>query len=184
MKKSLTLLVLTLLTTLPALAQDKNVGYLRTKVSPWAAGVFVDGNYKGTAEMFGSRSRMINLAPGTYDVELVDPRYKTLKLRVSIEAGKTSTIRRSMEPLGTKAEGPFGELVTEGFGNSAVYLDGAYYANSSEISSDSRALLLSPGNYTMRIVAEDGATVREDKISINADETLILSRTAAAVRRR
>ena len=67
------------------------------------------------------RSDPIKLKPGTYSVELVDPRYKTLKATVKIEAGKTATLRRAMEPLAVDTEGgPFGELTSEGFGSAAV----------------------------------------------------------------
>ena len=182
--KTIALSLLVILMALPTVAQQSNAGYLRTKVDPWAAGVFVDGDYKGTAAMFGGRNRMIELAPGTHEVELVDPRYKRMKLRVTIEAGKTVTIRQSMKSLDREPSGPLGELVTEGFGNSAVYLNGAYYANTNEISSESHALLLPPGTYQMRIVPTEGGTPREEKITINAEETLVLSRSGAPVRRR
>jgi hypothetical protein len=107
-----------------------------------------------------------------------------MKIKVSVEAGKTSTIRRSMEPLEREAKGPFGELVTQGFGNSAVYLNDAYYANANEISSDSKALLLKPGKYRLKIKTADGETIRDETVTINGEETLILSRTAAPIRRR
>lgn len=184
MRNSFIVLTLTVLAALPLAAQDKKMGYLRTKVDPWVAGVFVDGDYKGTAAMFGSRERMIELKPGVYTVKLVDPRYKTREIKVEIEAGLPSTIRTSMVPLGREPKPPFGELVTEGFGNSAIYLNGDYYANTSEISGEGRALLLKPDTYKMKIVSADEEFVREENIVINADETLILSRTAAPVRRK
>jgi PEGA domain len=154
-------------------AQDK-VGYLRTRISPREAGVFVDGKYYGTAAMFGHRERMIKLSPGTHVVEIKDPRYKTLKAEAKIEAGKTATIREYMDPLGTKPEGPLGELTTDGFGNAAIYINGDYYANTLELQNPAYSLLLKAGDYDMKIVPVDGEVVRAEKITINADEVLVI----------
>lgn len=165
-------------------AQKKDVGYLRTRVDPHVAGVFVNGKYYGTVAMFGHRQRMIELAPGTYDVEIVDPRYKSLKVKAGIKAGETTTIRHSLEPLGPVPSGPFGELITEGFGNAAVYLEGKYYGNTAEFSTPGQSLLMKPGNYTMKIVPADGSAPREEKITLNADETLVISKTGPPVRRK
>ena len=181
--RAIVLSLLIALSALPMAAQNGK-GFLRTKIDPWVAGVFVDGAYKGTAVMFGSRERMIELGAGTHDVELVDPRYERTKVQVKIEAGKTTTIRHTMSPLDHKPKGPLGELVTEGFGNSAVYLNGAYYANTSEIGNEGHALLLAPGTYSLRIAPVDGGADREEKIVINTDETLVLSKDGAPVRRR
>ena len=176
------LLVLTSLVVTPLTAQEE--GFLRTRIDPYKAGVFVNGEYYGTAAMFGSRQRMIKLAPGTYDVEIVDPRYKTLKAKAQIKTGETTTIRRAMEPLGVPREGPFGELITEGFGNAAVYLNGKYYANTAELGTPGQSMLLKPGEYSMKIVPVSGADVREETIEVNANETLIISRKGASVRRK
>jgi hypothetical protein len=92
-----------------AFAQAAEVGHLRTRIDPHVAGVFVDGKYHGTASMYGHRERMIALAPGSYKVELKDPRYKTLVANVKIEAGKVSTVRLYMEPLPKKPDTEFGE---------------------------------------------------------------------------
>ena len=162
----------------------QSVGYLRTKIDPHVAGVIVDGKYRGTAAMYGSRSKMLELSPGTHKVEIVDPRYESLKIDVKIDAGKTSTIRYSLKHKAEPPEGPFGELITQGFGNSAVYLNGAYYGNTAEFGTAGQSLLIKPGTYTMKIEPVGGGGVREEKITINADETLVLSKTAAPVRRK
>lgn len=154
-------------------AQDK-VGYLRTRISPREAGVFVDGEYYGTAAMFGHRERMIKLEPGTYKVEIKDPRYKVLVVNAEIEAGETATIRKYMEPLEYEPQGPLGELTTDGFGNAAIYIDGEYHANALELQNPAYSLLLKAGEYQMRIVPVDGESVREDKITIKPDETLVI----------
>jgi hypothetical protein len=154
-------------------AQGK-VGYLRTRIDPREAGVFVDGKYHGTAAMFGHRERMIELSPGAHKVEIKDPRYKTLNVNAKITAGETTTIRQYMEPLGYKPEGPLGELTTEGFGNAAIYINGDYYANTAELQNPAYSLLLKAGEYNMKIEPVDGEVVREEKITIHADETLVI----------
>ena len=178
------LLVALLLLCPAAVGQDDEVGYLRTRISPSVAGVFIDGKYYGTAAMFGFRDKAIPLKPGDYTVKIVDPRYKTLEARVKITTGKYATIRRQLSSLNNQPEGPFGELETNGFGNAAVYLNGKYYANTKELSSAVRTLLLKPGTYEMKIVGTDGDVERDEKITINADEILVISRIGAIVRRR
>jgi len=164
-------------------AQEK-VGSLRTRIEPREAGVFVDGAYHGTAAMFGHRERMIKLSPGTHKVEIKDPRYKTLNVQAKIEAGETTTIRQYMEPLGARPQGPLGELTTDGFGNAAIYINGEYYANSAELQNPAYSLLLAPGDYDMKIVPVDGEVVREEKITIKADETLVIYKGGGSATRK
>ena len=166
-----------------SLAQEK-VGYFRTRLSPHYAGVFIEGKYRGTVAMFGHRDAAIRLEPGTYNVEIVDPRYKTLKAKVRIGAGETATLRRSLEPLDLDTEGPFGELASDGFGNAAVYLNGKYYANTRDLQSLFYGLLLRPGEYDMKIVSVEGEVLREEKIKVNADETLVIYKLGGIARRR
>jgi hypothetical protein len=164
-------------------AQDKK-GFLRTRVDPREAGVFVDGKYHGTAAMFGHRERMIELAPGTHIVEIKDPRHKMLRVEAKIEAGKTATIRQYMEPLNYKPEGPLGELTTDGFGNAAVYINGDYYANTAELQNPAYSLLLKAGDYDMKIEPVEGEVVRQEKITIKADETLVIYKGGGSATRK
>ena len=63
------LLLAAVLLVVPAIvAQDDDVGYLRTRISPSVAGVFIDGKYYGTAAMFGFTDKAIPLKPGDYTV--------------------------------------------------------------------------------------------------------------------
>lgn len=157
--------------------QDEDMGYFRARVSPHVAGVFIEGKYYGNVSMFATRDRAIPLKAGVYNVELRDPRYKPLRAKVTIEAGMTSTLRRVMEPLTYDTKGPFGELRTEDFGNAAIYLNGKYYANSTELQPPfGRSLLVKPGNYHLKIEPADGSIGREADIEIRADMTLIVGR--------
>jgi hypothetical protein len=155
-------------------ARAADVGQLRTRIDPHVAGVFVNGKYYGTAAMYGHRERMIALAPGSYKVELKDPRYKTLVANVKIEAGKVSTVRQYMEPLPKKPETVLGELTTDGFGNAAIYINGDYYANAAELQTPGYSLLLAPAEYNVKIVPVEGEAVREEKVKIVADETIVI----------
>ena len=159
-----------------AAVEGQEPGYFRTRISPHVAGVFINGKYYGTAAMFGHQDDAIELMPGVYDVELVDPRYKTLQAKVTVESGLTSTLRRAMEPLQYETKGPLGELRTDDFGNAAIYLDGKYYANTKELQALGRSLLLRPGKYHLEIEPADGTIGREEDIEIRADMTLIVGR--------
>lgn len=160
-----------------AVEGDEEPGLFRTRVSPHVAGVFIEGEYHGTAAMFATHDRAIELAPGTYDVELVDPRFKTLRAKVTIESGKTSTLRRAMEPRQYSMRGPLGELRTEDFGNAAVYLNDKYYGNTMEFQGPfARTLLLPPGEYRLKIAPADGSMGRETDVEIRPDMTLVVGR--------
>ena len=156
--------------------EGDQVGHFRTRVSPHVAGVFVEGKYYGTAAMFGNQDRAIELEPGSYDVELRDPRYEILRAKVTIEAGKTSTLRQMMKPLQYETKGPFGELKIDDFGNAAVYLDGKYYGNAKELGAIGHSLLLRPGKYRLKIEPADGTMGREEEVDIRGDMTLAVGR--------
>jgi hypothetical protein len=166
------------------LGAQKNEGNLRVKIDPWDAGVFVDGKYVGTAAMFGFKSKTLPLSVGNHEIKFVDPRHEDLIIPVQIEKGKTSTIRMSMTPKHTDYKGPFGELETSGFDNAAIYLNNVYYANAKELQTAGHTLLVKPGTYSMKIAPVGGATPREEEITINADEVLVISKTGAPVRRK
>jgi len=180
---TISLMIAAVLFVAPMAAKDK-VGYLRVKIDPWNAGLYVDGDYQGTAAMYGHKSKELALPPGQHELKFVDPRFETLIVPIQIDAGKTTTIRRSMKALGTRVEGPFGELETQGFSNAAVYLNGRYYGNTKELGTPGQELLLKPGTYSLKIAPVGGGTPREEKITINADETLVINKTGAPIRRK
>ena len=78
------------LSFLPAAAQQGS-GYLKTKVSPGRAGVFVDGKYVGPAANFGV-GRKYAIAPGPHEIRLSEPRYEEMVTKVTIEPGKTTKL--------------------------------------------------------------------------------------------
>ena len=95
-----------------------------------------------------------------------------------------TTIRKRMDPIDAKTAGPFGELGASGFGNAAIYLNGKYYANTAELDNPAYHLLLPAGTYDLKITPVDGSAGREEKVTINADETLVLSKGKADARRK
>ena len=73
---------------IPAVAQQDS-GYLKTKVDPGRAGVFIDGKYAGPAGNFGM-SRKYTVAAGEHEVRLSEPRYEDVVTKVTIQPGKTA----------------------------------------------------------------------------------------------
>ena len=173
-------LCLTLLTLSAVAAQ----GTLRTRVDPRVAGVFINGKYYGTAAMSSHHQAAIKLEEGNYTVKLVDPQHEDMTIDVGITAGKETTIRQRMKSLNLPPRKNLGELETSNWGNSAIYLNGKYYANSNELDNPAYSLLLDPGEYTVKIVPVDGGKGREDKIKINTGETLVLTKGKADTRRK
>lgn len=169
----MSLSVIVLLFVPSPLSAQEDVGYLRTRIKPSVAGVFVDGKYQGTVSMFQSRSRAIRVPVGEHEVKIVDPRYKELTQTVNIEAGKTVTLRQSLEPI-SLARPPFGVLKTKNAGRSAVYINGKYYGHADEFNGPGQGLLLNPGEYNLRIVPLAGGSPHEEKIKIDANRTTVV----------
>jgi len=154
-------------------------GTLRTRVDPRVAGVFIDGKYHGTAAMFSHHQAAIKLEVGTYTVKLVDPMHEDMTLDVGFTAGKETTIRQRMKPLNVPKRENLGELGTNKWGNSAIYLNGKYYANSNELDNPAYSLLIDPSEYNMKVVPVDGSKGREGKITLKENQTLVLTKGEA-----
>jgi len=102
-----------------------------------------------------------------------------MTMDVGITAGKETTIRQRMKPLNISKRDKLGELETENWGNSAIYLNGKYYANSNELDHPSYSLLLDPGEFNMRLVPVDRSKGLEAKITIKEGQTLVLAKGKA-----
>ena len=74
-----------------------DTAFLKTKVDPGRAGVFVDGKYMGPAANF-KMGRKYAVAPGKHEVKLTDPRYEDFTTTVDVEAGKTVVQPASAPP--------------------------------------------------------------------------------------
>jgi hypothetical protein len=159
--------ILPVLVAVPALAQQ--TGYLKAKVNPGRAGVFIDGKYLGPAANF-RKARKYALPPGEYELKLSEPRYEDLVTKVKVEAGKTVEIQETMKPR-ELAKPPFGRLRIVDFPKfSAVYINTRYFGHADEFSNFAQGVLLNPGQYDVRVEPAGGGAPVERKIAIEADK--------------
>jgi hypothetical protein len=86
------------LTYSPDLAIGASSG-LRFEVSPAVAGIYVDGTYVGTVEHFSAESEPLVLVPGSHQIDLLAPGYRTTTLEVTIVAGQIIRYEGELEPL-------------------------------------------------------------------------------------
>src|SRR5512140_619972 len=91
-------------------AGQQSTGYLKTRVDPGRAGVFIDGKYVGPAGNFGV-GRKYTVAAGEHEIRLSEPRYEDVVSKVTIQAGKTTKLAETMKAL-PPAKPPFGRLRT------------------------------------------------------------------------
>ena len=147
-------------------------GYIKAKIDPGRAGVFVDGKYLGPAANF-KVARKYAVPAGEHEVKIIDPRYEEVTTKVTVASGKTSVISEKLKPV-SPAKPPFGRLRTiapEKF--DAVYVNDKFYGHVGEFNNHVQALLLPPGEYTVRIVPTNGSP-HEEKVKIEAEKTTIV----------
>lgn len=152
----------------PLAAQQGSVGYVKTKIKPGRAGVFVDGKYVGPAANFRI-GRKYAVAAGEHEVTLIEPRYEEYATKVNVAAGKTTVISQQLKPL-PAPEPPFGRLRTISSDKyAAVYVGGKYMGHADEFNGPNQALLLKPGEYSVKIAPLSGAE-HEETVKIEADK--------------
>ena len=157
---------------IPVLAQQ-NSGYLKTKVDPGRAGVFIDGKYVGPAGNFGV-GRKYAVGAGEHEVRLSEPRYEYVATKVTIKAGKTTDLAQTMKAL-PLAKPPFGRLrvfAPDKF--EAVYVNGRFMGHAGEFNNSMQGLLLNPGEYAVKVVPVSGGAGHEEKVKVEADKTIIV----------
>ena len=151
----------------------QQTGYLKTKVDPGRAGVFVDGKYIGPAGDFGA-SRKYALPAGQHQIKLVEPRYEDVTTTVAIEAGKTAILTQSMKALPVP-KGPFGIIRTKSADRfAAVYVNDHYMGHNDEFDNPWQGLKLPVGEYTVRIEPTNGGPVVTKKVTVEADKTVMV----------
>jgi hypothetical protein len=159
-----------LLLSLPLCAQQ--TGKLKCKVNPGRAGVFLDGKYLGPAANF-AMARSYAVPAGEHELKLEEPRYKPIVKKVTITAGKQTTVSEKMEALPIPKP-PFGRIRTvssEKF--SAVYINDKYYGHADEFNNCSQGLLLPPGTYDVRIEPPSGSPIRQ-KVTLEANKIVVV----------
>lgn len=160
----------------PLAAQQGSVGYLKTKIKPGRAGVFVDGKYMGPAANFRV-GRKYSVPPGEHEVTLVEPRYEEYSTKVSIAAGKTAVVSQELKAL-PPAKPPFGRLRTISSDKfAAVYVGGKFMGHAGEYNNSTQGLLLNPGDYSVKIVPLAGAE-HEENVKIETGKTTIVRASA------
>ena len=159
--------------TMLGVASAQQTGTLRVKVNPGRTGVFVDGKYVGPAKNLG-HTRRYKLAAGEHEVVLREPRYQDQSQKVTITAGKTTTIAPGMQAK-ELLKPPFGVLRTVGFEKFApVYVNGHYVGHADEFNASAQGLLLNPGDYDVKITDVNGGTLAEKKVTIREKVTEIV----------
>jgi hypothetical protein len=150
----------------------QQTGYLKTKVDPGRAGVFVDGKYLGPACNFGV-ARKYSLPAGEHKIKLVEPRYEDVETSVTVQAGKTAEVKQTMKAL-PAPKGPFGLLHTWSADKfAAVYVNDHFMGHAGEFNNPWQALKLPVGEYTVRIEPPTGQAVTQ-KVKIEADKTVMV----------
>lgn len=147
-------------------------GYIETHVNPGRAGVFIDGKYVGPAANFRI-ARKYAVSPGEHEIKLAEPRYEEVTVKVNVEAGRTVEVRQTLKPL-PKPQPPFGRLraiCSDKF--AAVYVNDKYMGHADEFSNPWQGLLLSPGEYVVKIVPTSGSEHTE-KVKIEANSVVVV----------
>ena len=148
-------------------------GFLKAKVEPGRAGVFVDGKYLGPAANF-KMARKYAVAPGEHEVKLIDPRYEEVTKKVTITAGKTTVLTEVLHAL-PLAKPPYGKIRAVGFQKfDALYINDHFYGHVDEFSNPGQYLCLTPGTYTVKVVPMAGGAAHEEKVTLEAEKMTII----------
>ena len=151
-----------------------DTAFLKTKVDPGRAGVFVDGKYMGPAANFRI-GRKYAVAPGKHEVKLTDPRYEDFTTTVDVEAGKTVVVAQTLKPL-PPPKPPLGSLKTTVTASKfdAVYLNDKFEGHTGEFNGCQQALMLPVGQYTVRIEPVAGGSAFTKTVQIEAGKTVVV----------
>lgn len=148
-------------------------GFVMTKVTPAHAGVFVDGKYMGPSSLFADKARPIRVSQGNHRVEVVDPYYDTITADLQVVEGQYHEISKTMKANGKEPKSKVSAIITEGFGEAAIYLDNEYFGHAG------RELRVKPGKFMMKVTSMDGTILREIKVELRNRETLVVPRDGA-----
>jgi hypothetical protein len=163
--------LLIVVSSIPVVGQQ-NTGYLKTKVDPGRAGVFIDGKYIGPAGNFGI-GRKYTVEAGEHEVRLLEPRYEDVVTKVTIQAGKTTKLTETMKSV-PLAKPPFGRLRTISADKfAAVYVNGKFMGHAGEFNNPVQGLMLNPGTYMVKVVPVSGGEGREEQVKIETDKVTI-----------
>jgi hypothetical protein len=118
-------------------------------------------------------ARTYDVPAGEHELKLEEPRYKGITKKITVTAGKQTTVKEKMEAL-PLAKPPFGSIRTVNADKfAAVYLNDKFYGHVDEFSNGSQRLLVPPGSYDIRIEPKGGTPIRQ-KITVEANKTVIV----------
>jgi hypothetical protein len=158
-----------------ALAQNKATnGILKIHVSPKQACVFVDD------DPIRNGSQAIALAAGKHTVEVRNYGYAPKTQDVEITSGKKNELNVTLEPLGDKVAGPFGDIELKGHPRAAVLLNGktpGYFVGQVDEFDNNfiwhQWLLVKPGTYQV-MVSQKGQTFWSGPVNVDAGKRVIV----------
>lgn len=153
-------------------------GYVQTKITPPEAGVFVDGKYMGPSSLFIDKNSAIRLGVGNHRVEIMDPYHGMITEDFQIAEGQYNEINKAMKPNGKAPRKRACTVLTEGFGEAAVYFDNDYFGHAG------RPIKVKPGKFMLKITSMDGTILREIKVELANGETLAVPKEGPPVVRR
>ena len=156
--------------------QAGGTGYLKVNTNCCRSGLFLDGKYLGPSENYAIVQKY-TVPAGTHELVIREPRYKEVKLSVTITPNKTLKVKQQLEPV-SPAQPPFGVLrIRTNIKYGPVYVNDAYYGHTDEFNAKGQGLLLNPGEYNLRVENQEGGVVHQDKIRIEANKTTLVSLT-------
>jgi hypothetical protein len=172
----------TLLATTAFAAKDQDKGYVKARVSPGDAGVFINGKYVGPVSRFTVPEKY-EAPVGEVEVTFRDPRCEDYTTKVTVKGGKTTHISYKLKRL-EPAKPPFGVFrlgggeaesfisVTAG-DVGAVYINEKYYGYVDELNNMGSGILLNPGTYDLHIDSPLFGQINQ-KLTIVANKTTIV----------
>jgi outer membrane protein OmpA-like peptidoglycan-associated protein len=166
---------------LVAAASAQEEATLKMSVEPKEAYTFVDGNAMGTG------SKHFDLPLGTHKVVVANYGYKFFEREVSMDAGKPTVLKVSLEPSGSEVSGPFGRIQLElgplsldDAGDHAVLLNGKtanyFVGHIDEMNNNigwHQELIVPVGNHIVTVTRR-GQHVWSDTVSVAANRRVII----------
>ena len=116
------------------------------------SGVWVDGGYVGYLKELKGNKKVL-LLPGEHQISVRQSGYDNYDQKIVVEPGQTKLVHVSMH-LATNAVVPDATAklkVTIQPGRAAVFMDGAYIGNASELGGATHSLSLSAGKHKIKV---------------------------------
>jgi outer membrane protein OmpA-like peptidoglycan-associated protein len=166
--------------TTPAAGQEN--AKLKVSVHPPQAYTFVDGR------AIGPGNRTIKLTVGTHSVVVANYGFKFFKNDITMDSGKTTVLKVSLDPSGGEVSGPYGRIQIElgalslrDAGDDAVLLNGKtpdyFVGHPDEFNNDilwHQELLVPPGTHQLTVTRR-GREVWSGPVSVAADQRVIIT---------